>query len=409
MAVEQLESTLTELTSEMKGFSAKAQEEIKNLGAVQTETKTALDAIRAQMTDMQTQLDAVDAKTQQKHIGGVEHKTLGQMVTESQEYADRKSNDFVGRKTINIELASGAFPLTTKTDILESTIGTATTGVMPLQRLPGIVTMPQQALRIRDIMNTVPMTTGSSFDFVYQSTQTNVASPQVEGSAKSQSYYAWLSTSGAVRDIAHYINVSKQSLSDIPWLRGQIDSELTYGLKVKEEAEVLSGDGTGVHLNGIITQATSFDTSLLVAAAGYTYLDVLRYAKLQARLAGLATYAPSAFVISPTDMAKIELTKDDQGVYVVGDPKTGTAIPYVWGLPVVESDSITTGTFLVGAFNTAAYLVDRQAVSIEISFEHDTNFTKNLATVLCEERIGLAVTKATAFITGSFTSSPATT
>jgi len=123
----------------------------------------------------------------------------------------------------------------------------------------------------------------------------------------------------------------------------------------------------------------------------------------------LATYAPSAFVLSPTDCAKLELTKDGFGKYVIGDPKTGTQVSYVWGLPVVESDSITTGTFLVGAFNSAAYLVDRQATSIEISFEHDTNFTKNMATILCEERIGLAITKATAFIRGSFVASPSTT
>jgi hypothetical protein len=32
-----------------------------------------------------------------------------------------------------------------------------------------------------------------------------------------------------------------------------------------------------------------------------------------------------------------------------------------------------------------------------------------MATILCEERIGLAITKAGAFIKGSFVSSPATT
>jgi len=390
----------------MKSFAGKAQEEIKNLGTVTTETKTALDAIRPQMLAMQTQLDAVDAKSQQRHIAGDRPKSLGELVTEHPDYVERKANDFMGRKKLNIELPTGAFPLSAKTDILESTIGNPTTGVIPHVRLPGIVTMPQQALRLRDVMNVIPQTTGNSYDYVYESTRTNVASPQVEGSAKSQSYYAWLSASGMVRDIAHFINVSKQSLADIPWLRNQIDQNLTYGLKVKEEAEILSGDSTGVHLNGLITAGTAFNTALLHASDGWEYMDILRYAKLQARLAGLATYAPSAMILSPTDVAKIELCKDTTGRYIIGDPKTGVQVVYIWGLPVVESDSIATGTFLVGAFNTAAYLVERQGVSIEISFEHDTHFVKNLACVLCEERIGLAITKATAFIQGSFTTSP---
>ncbi len=342
-----------------------------------------------------------------EHGGGEERKTLGDLVTTAPEFLEAKAHSFMGDRPLGrpIRLNVSAFPLSLKTDITETNIGSATTGVLVQQRLPGIVVLAQQQLRIRDVMNVVPAT-GASFDYVYQATRTNVASPQTEGSAKSQSYYNWQSTSGSIRTIAHYVNVSRQALDDIPWLRRQIDSELTYGLKLKEESEILSGDGTGVHLSGIITGATAFDTDYLSATLGWTRLDILRYAKLQARLAGLATYAPNAFVLHPTDMAQIELTKDSQGLYIVGDPRTGAEVKFVWGLPVVESDSITAGTFLTGAFNTAADLMDRQAVSIEISYEHDTNFTKNLATVLCEERIGLAIKKADTFITGSFTTSP---
>jgi HK97 family phage major capsid protein len=266
--------------------------------------------------------------------------------------------------------------------------------------------MAQQELRVRDLMTVANQGTGFSFDWLRQKTRTNVASPQVEASAKSESTYDYETVSGTIRTIAHFLNVSKQALSDLPWLRTQLDSELMYGLKLKEESEILAGSGVGVHLSGIITQATAFDTSLLIAAAGWTRIDVLRMAKLQARLAGLATYAPSGIVLHPTDMARIESTKDTTGLYIVGDPTTGQMVKFVWGLPVVESDSITSGTFLVGAFNTGATLIDREQAGVEISFEHSSNFTSNLATILCEERIGLAVRVPTAFITGSFTTSP---
>jgi HK97 family phage major capsid protein len=407
--MEPIEVKLTELTADLKTFTGKAGEDIKNLGEITTEVKTALDAIRARTVEMQKQLDAVDAKSQKVTFAPEAPKSIGDMILSSTEYAEAKEAGFMGRKGVNVVLNTSAFPHSLqRKDVLESGgVTGATTGVLVQQRLPGLVIIAQQALRVRDVMNIVPQSTGNSFDFVYQSTRTNAASPQVEGSAKAESNLAYASTSGSIRTIAHFIDVSKQALADVPWLRGEIDSELIYGLKVKEEAEILSGDGTGVHLNGIITQATAFDTAYLVAAAGYTYLDVLRYAKLQARLAGLATFAPNAFVLNPADMAKIELTKNSYGVYIVGDPKTGAEVKFVWGLPVVESDSITSGTFLVGSFDRAASLIDRQAVSVDISYEHNTNFTTNMATVLCEERIGLAVKKAGAFITGSFASSPA--
>ena len=174
----------------------------------------------------------------------------------------------------------------------------------------------------------------------------------------------------------------------------------------KEEAEILSGAGTGVHLNGLITQATAFATATYNTGS-WQRIDQLRNAKLQARLAGLGTYRPSGFVLHPTDIRAIELTKDSYGRYIVGQP-LGPGTPMtLWNLPVVESDSITAGTFLVGAFDTAVTLIDRQEIIVEISFEHSSNFVAGLATVLATERVGLAVTVPSAFVQGNFSQSPA--
>lgn len=404
--MEPIEQQLTTGFAELKGLIAKRDEEVKNLGSALTETKTASEGVAAKLLAMQTQLDAIDANTKHRHTpAGGERKSLGQQITESAEYASAKETGFAGRKPVTIHLKSSAFER--KTNILESGFNQPTTGLITPVRLPGVAGLPQQALRIRDLMNVVTQTTGNSFDFVKQVTRTNAASPQVEGVAKAQSFFNWNSASDTIRTIAHFAKVSKQALDDVTGFRNMIDGEGVYGLKVKEESEILSGDGTGVHLNGIITQATGFDTTLLSAAAGWQRLDVLRWAKLQARLAGLATYAPSAFVLHPTDLAHLETTKDSYGHYIIGDPKTGAAINMIWGLPAVESDSIAAGTFAVGAFDTAADLVDRQTVSVEISYEDGDNFTTNMATVLFEERIGLAVKVPTAFIKGSFNTSPA--
>lgn len=400
---EQIIQQLKELVADQKAFAAKASEDIKNIGSVSNETKSSLTAIDQRMIEFQTQLDAIDKRVQDKKLGSQERKTLGQELTEHADFLAAHEGIGMRKKPLYFEFNRSAF---SRKDVLESSLGNATSGVINLTRLPMNYDLAKQALRIRDVMQVRTLTTGNAFDWAKQSTRTNVASPQVEGSAKSESTYNWTTDSAAIRTIAHYVDVSKQSLSDVPWLRGKIDSELIYGLKLKEEAEILSGDGTGVHLSGIITEATAYDTSTLSAALGWERLDILRRAKLQARVAGLASYPPSAFVLNPTDMAEIELTKDTTGRYIVGDPKTGMEVNYVWGLPVVESDSITAGTFLVGAFANAVELVERQGVSVEISFEHGNNFTYNMATILCEERIGIGIAVPGAFITGSFTTSP---
>lgn len=414
LTMKELEVKLIEATTELKTFTAKAGEDIKSFGAVTTETKAAVENLATTVKSLQAQADALDLKfnlARMNHAGGDEQKSIADELFESEQYAEAKAADFMSRKRMVWGFKRSAFGQ--KATVTTGNVGTGqtssgTTGVQMPQRLQmEPIVLPTQALRIRDVMNVIPMTTGNSFDYIREVTRATGASPQVEGSAKAESTMTFTAESGTIKTIAHFANVSRQALADIPWMRRTIDRQLIYGLKEKEEAEILSGDGTGEHLDGIITQATAYSPIILNAGDGYTFLDVLRDAKLQARLAGKATFAPNAFVLHPTDLAKLEILKTSDGIYIIGNPRGGTAVTLVWGLPVVESDSIVAGTFVIGAFDTGATLIDRMAVNVEISYEHNVNFTSNLATILCEERIGLAVTRPEAFITGSFQRSPA--
>jgi len=368
--------------------------------------KTFMGRIQKDFRDLRSQVDAFDAGSQRRiFTDGDSHKTIADSILEHADFKQWKSGGFLG-KGIRIPLVGqSAFgsEIERKSTILTSDLGSGTAGVLPHLRLPNVVGIAEQSLRLRGIMTVLPQTEGSTFEWIRQTTRTNAPSPQTEGSTKGESTYAWDAQSGTIRTIAHWVNFSRQALDDAPWFRRVISSELLYGLLLKEETEILSGDGLGVHLNGLITQATAYSTAY--NQTGDTKLDKLRHAKLQARLAGLATYPPDAFVLHPTDLHTIELIKEQAsnvGSYISADPKTGQTTKMIWGLPVVESDSISAGTFLVGAFNTASVLIDRMAPVVDLSFEHDQNFTKNMVTARCESRVGLAVTKPGAFIYGSY-------
>lgn len=383
--------------AELKTAMHQEIEEVKTKGVVSSETKEKIDRIETRLDQFAAQLNNPSGGTQHPLV-----KSVGELVTESASFAEAKAAQFGGARPIRVAMP-GAFP-ERKTTITTGGLGSGTTGILMPQRLPGVTGLPQQALRIRDLMTVTQMTSGNSFDYVRMLARTNAASPQIEAAAKSESTYTWQTVSDTVKTIAHFTNVSRQAVEDVPWLQTMINSELMYGLLLKEEAEILAGDGTGQHVKGLITQATAYNTALNVAAD--TKLDKLRHAKLQARLVGLGTFAPDGIVLNPTDMAAIELLKDEnggvnKGRYIIGDPRGGPEITLLWGLPVVESDSIAAGTFLIGAFKTAAQLIDRMAAMVEISWEHASNFTANLATILCEERIGLACRRPEAFITGA--------
>jgi HK97 family phage major capsid protein len=179
-------------------------------------------------------------------------------------------------------------------------------------------------------------------------------------------------------------------------LQSYIDGRLRYGLAYAEELQLLHGDGLGTNLNGVYTQATAMTDPGIVPLP--QKLDVIRMAMLQATL---AEYQPSGMVLHPTDWAGIELTKDTQGRYIIGDPKNDLPAR-VWGLPVVATQAMLLGKFLVGAFQQGAQIFDRQDARVELSTEDSDNFRKNLVTILAEERLALAVYRPLAFVKGDF-------
>lgn len=63
---------------------------------------------------------------------------------------------------------------------------------------------------------------------------------------------------------------------------------------------------------------------------------------------------------------------------------------------------MTAGSFLAGDFAQAAILIDREAPRLDIAFEDQDDFVKNLCKLRVEERVGLAVQLPGALIAGAF-------
>jgi HK97 family phage major capsid protein len=116
--------------------------------------------------------------------------------------------------------------------------------------------------------------------------------------------------------------------------------------------------------------------------------------------AALAEYPATGTVMHPSDWAFIDLMKDTTGRYIIGNPQ-GALSPTLWALPVVATPAMTIDKFLTGAFRLGAQLFDRWDARVEAGYVND-DFTKNLVTILGEERLALAVYRPEAFIYGDF-------
>ncbi|MFC3683409.1 phage major capsid protein [Hydrogenophaga luteola] len=270
----------------------------------------------------------------------------------------------------------------------------------PAMRVPGIVANPMRMARVRDLLP-VGTTANNLVEFTRENVFTNNAGPQyaspaTENVVKPESGITFTLEEAPVRTLAHWIPVSKQVLADSQQMASYLNTRLMHGLKVKEDLQILSGDGTGANLKGIL--ATGQHVAAPTYVSGDTRLDTIL--RVFAALAEDEMLADGVLV-HPQDWATMQLTKDDNGQYLLGSPGSAT-VPNIWGVPVVASTAIDEGEFCVGSFAMGAQVWDREQASIQISYEDGNNFVKNMATVLCEERLALTVYRPKAFRVGSF-------
>ena len=387
MTPEQISALVKTKLDEVKKIAETAMTEVKNLGDASAETKSNADKALTGLnviSELKSRLEELEQKADRPlGRGSLEMDSWGSQIAASEEI---KALGRKERPSARIELKA------------ITTAAGSGGGLSWRERELDPIQMPKRPdIVVRDLLNVVPITTGT-VEFAKQTVRTNNAAPVAEGTQKPYSNYGWDKATALVKTIAHLAKLTRQAIDDAPRLQAEVDSEMRYGLMLAEDAQILNGDGTGENLLGLMAQATAYVAPAGVTIANATRIDKLRLALLQA---SLALYPADGIVTSETDWAVIELTKDQAGGYIFANP-LAMAGPLLWGKRVVPTNSMAIGSFLVGAFRMAATLYDRLSPEVLISSENADDFEKNLLTMRAEERIGLAVKRPAALIKGTY-------
>lgn len=339
-------------------------------------------------------------------------KSIGDEFIESPEFKSlnggRNGANMASPFTTSAVLTAGRYNVK---DVYSAQPSGFPTSFAPLERDP-IVVPPMRTKRVRDLFP-VRTTTAAIIEYFRMTGFANNAAAVSERSsdntnfgAKPQSSFTFIGEQAPVRTIAHWEAAHRNVLADVPQLRSIIDNELMYGLRLQEDAQILSGDGTGENLTGVLSttgiQEYNWSDGATSPVAD-NKADALRRA---ATLAFLAYYEPTGIVLHPNDWEDIELAKDQFGQYLVAVSVALGGEPKLWRIPVVETPAIPEGTALVGAFGTGAQLYDREQASIRISEQHSDFFVRNAIVVLAEQRLALAVKRPEAFVKVSFDGAP---
>jgi HK97 family phage major capsid protein len=396
--VVELATALEKAADEVKKSGETLQKEMKALGEGTAETKAAVDKallehndlskkhgeMVARITEIEQNLAHRRAANEPQQL-----KSIGQQFVDDEKVKAFNSST---RGSVRIQIE--------RSDIMNvtGTVGSNTSeanSLVSVLRVPGIVAPPERKMTIRDLL-APGQTSQGMIEYVQETGFTNNAAVVTEGSTKPTSDLTFELKTAPVRTIATLFKASRQILDDAPALRSYIDARARYGLRYKEEAELLTGDGTGAHIKGLVPSATAFNAAFVVPLK--QRIDTIRLAILQVML---AEFPASGIVLNPTDWAAIQTLKDTTGRYIIGNPADGN-VPRLWNLPVVETQAMAASETLVGAFNLGAQIFDRLEIEILLSTENSTDFEKNMVTIRAEERLALAIYRPEAFVHADF-------
>ena len=378
--------------NEVRGMAEDAIGKARAGEELSKSNKEIVDQALTGMNELKALFEDLEQKSARRGNDGAQHQpTIGEQYVESDEFKNAFSGGARQGQNVGIEVKA-ITSLTTNAD------GSAGDAVRPDRVQSPMAMLPDRQLTIRSLI-APGQTSSSSIEYVQETGFTNNAGMVAEGTLKPESTLKLDLKQAPVRKIAHWFLASAEILADAPGLRSMLDNRLRYGLAFVEDVQLLKGDGQGQNLLGIKPQAADYAVPAgLTGFAAPTMIDKLRIAQLQV---ALALYPADGQVLHPIDWALIEMMKDNEGRYLIGNPQ-GTLSPTLWGLPVVPSMAQTVGEFTVGAWRMGAQLFDRMQSGVLVSTEDGDNFRKNMITILAEERLALTTYRPEAFVDGAF-------
>lgn len=353
---------------------------------------------------------ADDVEAQKDASGTLQRvKNLGLEVVNSAQFKAAMA-PYAGRETGVPERAKfSTDPISIKSLFTGGSTTSAGAFVTPEQT--GIIEMlGRRPLTIRDFIS-VRRTGSDTVQYVVQTSHTNAAAPVAEattsaaptapgtagalvqaagGGYKPEGAWAFSPKTATVKTIAEWVPATKRALADAAQLEGLINDELRADIAETEENQILTGNGTGENLTGILAtsgiQTQAFDTDIFVST---------RKALTKARTVGRVV--PNAIALNPVDVERVDLARESgTGRFFSGGP-FAMGPRTLWGTPILETEGVTAGTALVGDFSKAV-LWDREQTSISITDSHADFFIRNLVAVLAEERVAFGVTRPAAFV-----------
>ncbi|MGE4703701.1 phage major capsid protein [Bifidobacterium breve] len=333
-----------------------------------------------QADDLLTQIGQLNAKSGVRHVGGsdaIHAKSVGEYYVQSMQTAglDVKSAIAHGYEVeckantdTNVEGApsAGYTPYLTQTD---------TEPARPYQR----------PLVVADLFSAGAIT-GTVLQYpVFDELEGNAKMVEETGAAPQVHWKDPTWKQDKIGKVASFFGISEDMMDDLSWVIGEINDAAQYDLKLQEETQLLSGNGSENNLTGLFNREIQTMNKDELS-------DADRLSKAALQITTTTNFQADAYVMNPLDFWKLTIAKDANGNYL-----NLTDGAKLWNIPTVATAAITEGTALVGAFKSAKVL-RKGGLVVKMTDSDTDDFLHFKQKCRVSERLGLQVKYPKAFV-----------
>jgi HK97 family phage major capsid protein len=262
---------------------------------------------------------------------------------------------------------------------------------LPAQLHPEILG-PIHENRLLDRLPTLPIQ-APSYEYIRHTGTSGSAAITAEGAAKPELVFTIDHVIASVQKIAAHAGISWESLRDYDVFTQYLQQELLRQVVDAENAELLNGDGTTGHLDGLLATSGILTHARVSGERSIDSVDIA----IAALRTGSSLSEPDLLVLHPNTWSTMRRTVDDQHRYLVQPDPTKGAVATLWGVEVLVTTVIAAGVGALIDSSKFGRVLVRDGLTIQTGTSGD-DFVHNITRFVAEERITLAVERPTAVL-----------
>ena len=194
-----------------------------------------------------------------------------------------------------------------------------------------------------------------------------------------------------ITKVRDFVDVCIDMMDDYDFVTSEIRSLVDTDVRLKVDNDLLLGDGIYPNMVGVASVASTFAAGAYATSVqAPTLIDLIRVAACQISDFGQNNkFMANVVLVNPTDACLMTLEKDLNNNYLIPNWITndGTQIGAV---RVLTNQLVPANEFYI-MDSTKGTVYSRKGMTVELGFENNDNFEKELVTVKAYERLNLRV------------------